>query len=131
MLRVVVSVAPSPFRQEWLSFLRSVSSLEVVEIVDSLADLPAAVRIFRPALTILDCGLISEACFDTLRQVKQFDPQCGCLVLVDNLLQMQQARQAGADWALLRGFSADEFFHVLKGVSRPVPGLAENSPLCG
>lgn len=120
MLTVLVLAAPGPFRQQWLSFLRSISSLELVEIMDCTAALPAAVRVFKPGLVIIDACIFDENGIEAVRRLRADQPGLNCLVLADNLKQMQRARQAGVETVLLRGFSASEFFRCLESLSSDV-----------
>jgi hypothetical protein len=125
MIETVVLSAPGIYRREWLSFLKSVPALHLAAITETLPDFLAAARAFRPGLAILDETVFGDGGPAMLAGLRDEEIVAGCLILVENLQQLQQAADMGCGHALLRGFAAREFFEHLSSLC---PGKVDEVP---
>jgi DNA-binding NarL/FixJ family response regulator len=67
----------------------------------------------RPAVVLLDTNLPGGLSL-VLKRIRSNGSQGRCLVLADNIEQQGEARLAGADATLLKGFSAVELYEVVE-----------------
>lgn len=84
-----------------------------VRIEKCAGDAIAAIVKIWPQLVIINSDLLDLSSFDFLKEIKSLDKNIPCIILVDTLEDITLAHQAGADSAILRGFSSNEFFGVL------------------
>jgi DNA-binding NarL/FixJ family response regulator len=119
--KTVVFTTPGPLQREWLSFLRTAPALDVVAVTENHAAFQAAIYANAPHLAILDSTWFSVHPPPDLHQLKAASRRLIFLAVVENLGQVTQALDAGADQALLRGFSAAEFFKFLQSISLAQP----------
>ncbi len=68
----------------------------------------------HPELILVDAAIIDEANWSALSNIKAVCPKTKILVLTDNDEQGQAAREAGADYYLLKGFPAAELVHLIE-----------------
>jgi DNA-binding NarL/FixJ family response regulator len=108
---VLMIGVPGRIQESLRTMLKAVPDLEVLEVEQG--HWPSAkLRQEKPDLVLLDSGLPAEE----VAWIKANWPSTGCLVLSDTTGQMQRAKAAGADAALLRGFTGNEFFATLRGL---------------
>jgi DNA-binding NarL/FixJ family response regulator len=83
---------------------------------------------WRPALALLDGGL-ADTILPLLALIKCNWPATRCLVLAENLQQMEEARARGADEVLLRGFENQELYTAIHTLlpTPPVPVITRDS----
>ncbi len=107
MRYAMLLMAVGPYRRNLLAFLAAVPELCLVGTVGSVEEFVTAVAYLPspPDLLILDYALLAA------RQA--LPGSIPYLVLAETLPQLQQALDAGAKCALLRGFSAAEFLAAL------------------
>jgi DNA-binding NarL/FixJ family response regulator len=111
---VLVAARPDRMRDSLLILLKSVLG---INIVGQAGDSSAALRMFsehHPALVLLDTNLPGEGFVTMLQHIKSDGFQSRCLVLADDAQRQQQAQAAGADAALLKGFTTAELFETTK-----------------
>lgn len=111
MYRTMLLMPAGPYRHNLQAFLASVPELLLVLTTASITELATAVtqQPSPPDLLILDYALLPAALPPTLRPIP-------CLALVETLPQLQQSLNKGTDYALLRGFSAADFFIALSAL---------------
>jgi len=68
----------------------------------------------HPELILIDASIIDESNWAALSKIKAGCPGTKILVLTDNDQQGQAAREAGADFYLLKGFPASELAHLVE-----------------
>jgi DNA-binding response OmpR family regulator len=110
MLKTLVLITANRYRQEQISFLRSVPDLDLLEPVETLQAFWQTLSAQRPDLVILDEVLFSDSGLGLFVRLKSEFPEIISLVFAEKYQQIQVATTAGADRVLLRGFSAKEFF---------------------
>ena len=125
MYATILFTTPGPYRRDLLIFLASVPELDVTATVETAAELAAAVTVptATAKLLILDYALLATA----VPLINAGLPGLRCLVLGETFPQLQQALAAGADCALLRGFSAAEFFIALRSLP-PATSFSSRTP---
>ena len=103
------------------ALLRTFPEIEIVGQADCESQALSLVAQQQPALVLLDSSLTSQEMLPTLIQIKDGYPRTHCIVLIENVQQQGEARGAGADIALISGFSAEVLHaaigHVLGSIS--------------
>jgi len=111
---VLIAAKPDRLRDS-LQFL--LETMPEINIIGPADDSSLALRLIsehHPALVLLDTNLPGEEMTTVLRWIKANGSRSRCLVLSDTFEQQQRAKSAGADVALVKGFSSAEFFRVMK-----------------
>jgi len=67
-----------------------------------------------PALVVVDVAWPGDGVSTMLRQIKDKEPRSRCLVLTEDRQQQQEAIDAGADVALIKGFPAARLFDIIE-----------------
>jgi CheY-like chemotaxis protein len=109
---VLIAASPGRMRDSLRLLLSCALGSMAVDLAD---DSPTACQIVTeqcPALVLLDTNLPGGLPV-VLSFICSNGAQSRCLVLVDNVRQQREAHRAGADAALLRGFSAAELYVVV------------------
>ncbi len=121
---MMLLMTASAYRRNLLAFLAAVPELRLVGMVDSVEELVTAVAQLPtpPDLLILDYALLVVARLALPGSIPR-------LVLAETIPQLQQALDAGADYALLRGFSATEFFVALRSLGLPAAFSEEQTTI--
>ncbi len=109
---VLVAAPPGRMRDSLCFLLRSVLGIEVAALADDCAAVSEWAAEGRPALVLLDGDLPGEgACAVVARlAVRRL---CQCIVLATCEQQRREALSAGADGALLKGYTAMELWALL------------------
>jgi len=94
-------------REGLQALLRTIPEIEIVGQADYESQALALIAQQQPALVLLDSSLTLQEMLPTLMQIKGGYPRTRCIVLVENAQQQGAAREAGADSALITGFSAE------------------------
>jgi DNA-binding NarL/FixJ family response regulator len=97
---------PGRMREGLQALLRTIPEIEIVGQADWESQALAMIALQHPALVLLDSSLTPGEMLPTLLRIKGEYPRMRCIVLVENAQQQDAARDAGADTALIRGFSA-------------------------
>ncbi len=113
---VLVAARPGRMRDSLQILLKMVNGINVVGHADDSSSAVRMVSMHRPALLLLDTNLPGEEISTVLKQIKANGSRSRCLVLVDSVQQRRDARTAGADVALIKGFPAAKLFEVIKGL---------------
>lgn len=105
-------------RRELLSFLKSIPDLELLNAPGAglSTDALAADESRSVDLLIFDIHSCDYDNWAEVRDIKAQLPRACCIMLVVSPQQMAGAGAAGADYTLLLGFSAAEFFEMLQGL---------------
>jgi len=112
---VLVAARPDRMRVS-LQTLLMVNGINVIGHADDSSSAVRMVSKHRPALLLLDTNLPGEEVSTVLKQIKANGSQSRCLVLVDNVQQQQEAKSAGADAVLLRGFRTAKLIEVVESL---------------
>jgi len=68
----------------------------------------------HPELIVVDAALFDEDNWSAITTIKADWPGTKVLVLTENDQQGQTAKEAGADFCLLKGFPATELAHLIE-----------------
>jgi DNA-binding NarL/FixJ family response regulator len=112
--KLLIAAEPDRMRDSLHLLLKTVRGISIVGLVD---DSSAALRMIserHPALVLLDTNLLGEEMATVLEQIKADESQSRCLVLADTFEQQREAGSAGADAALVKGFSMEELFQTIE-----------------
>jgi len=75
-----------------------------------------------PDLIVLNADAPDVSSLEVLKKIKLMNSHTRCIILVDTIDEIPSALQAGADSAILRGFSSSEFFGILnKMIAETIP----------
>jgi DNA-binding NarL/FixJ family response regulator len=124
-LTTLIFAAPGPLRESLNNFLAALPQVKIVGNAQFLPEALEEISRCAPHLLILDTHHWNGAEIELLRQVKARWPRLYCLVLADRPDQVTAARAAGAEEALLWGFSTDTFLTVIQHI--PLATQVENT----
>lgn len=113
MLAMIVA-RPGRRRESLRALLMAAPQVATVAQVN---DWPQALRESAgcpPALVVVDIDLSADEVQTLVRQLKARWPQTPSIILTDTIRQQEAAEAAGADAALLKGFSATELFVTME-----------------
>ena len=68
----------------------------------------------RPALVLVDMGLLGDDAQMILKQIKTGWPLTRCIVLADDVRQQQDAQVVGVDVVLIKGFLPTELIAAIE-----------------
>jgi len=98
------------------SLLRTVPQIEILAESNDPSILFKMNEEIHPELIVVDAALIGEDNWFAITKIKADWPATKVLVLTENDQQGQAARDAGADYFLLKGFSATELAKLIETV---------------
>ena len=110
----LVIAKPGHLRKGLQSILRTVPHIEI------LAESPDPSVLLKidgevcPELILVDAAIMGEANWSALRKSKAVFPGVKVIVLTENDQQGQDAKEAGADYYLLKGFPASELARLVE-----------------
>jgi DNA-binding NarL/FixJ family response regulator len=110
----MIIAKPGHLRTALQSLLRTVPQIEILAESDDPSILVKMNEDIHPELILVDGGLIEENDWSALTNIKANRPATKVLVLTDNDQQGLSAREAGADFYLLKGFPATELVHLIE-----------------
>jgi DNA-binding NarL/FixJ family response regulator len=110
----LIVAEPGRFRDSLRALLGATPQIGAVSQAD---DAVSALRIIaedHSALMFLDSSLPGNEVDAVMQRLRAECPQVRCIVLADNARQQQEAKVAGADAVLLKGFSTGELFQTVE-----------------
>ena len=105
---------PGHLRNGLQSLLRTVPQIEILAEAHDPSVLLKMDGEVRPEVIIVDGSIIDESNWSALAKIKAVCPRTKILVLTDNDQQGQVAREAGADYYVLKGFPATELAQLIE-----------------
>ena len=127
---VLVAAKPSRARDSLCFLLRTMPGIEVIDRADDGASTLTMIAEHCPTLALLDTNLTVEGIATVLRKIKASGSQSRCLVLADDAWQLREAKDAGADEVLLKGFSGTELFGAIAGLLLEQEGASSSRIQC-
>ncbi len=97
---------PGRMREGLQALLRTMPEIDIVGLEENESQALAQISRQQPAIVLLDSSLALQEILPLLSQIKGGYPRTRCIALVENVQQQSVAREAGADHALVTGFSA-------------------------
>ncbi|GIK43658.1 MAG: hypothetical protein BroJett011_74910 [Chloroflexota bacterium] len=95
-----------PIGESLLVLLQSLPQIETVRRARTLLTARQFIEHPHPALVLLDADSREHKLIEAVQNIKLSWPQARVIALVENELQQQTARLAGADAAFIRGIQA-------------------------
>jgi len=89
------------------ALLRTMPEIEIVEQADTASDALTLISQQVPVLVLLDSSLDLGEVLPMLVQIRGSYPETRCIALVENVQQQGAVTEAGADSALITGFSTE------------------------
>ena len=111
---VLIAAKPDRLRDSLQFLLKTMPGINIVGPADDSSLTLRLISEHRPALVLLDSNLPGEEMTTVLRRIKANGSRSHCLVLSDTFEQQRRAKSAGADVALVKGFSAAKLFEVME-----------------
>lgn len=111
---VLVAAKPSRIRDSLHVLLKTMRGITIVGPADDGASALRMVSEHHPALVLLDTNLPGEDALTVLKRIKANGSRSRWLVLSDTFGQQREARSAGADAALVKGFSTEKLFQTVE-----------------
>lgn len=110
----MIVAKPGHLRNALQSLLRTVPQIEILAESNDLSILRKMNENLHPDLILVDGGLIADDDWSALIKIKEDRPATKVLVLTENDKQGLSAREAGADFYLLKGFRASELAKLIE-----------------
>ena len=110
---VLVAARPNRMRDSLGIILRTMPQIDAIRYADDGSSALKMARELHPTLVVLDTNLPGQDAAAVLGQIKGNGSQGLCIILTDNAHQERQARSAGADATLLKGFPAARLFETV------------------
>ena len=114
IILALVIAKPGHLRNGLQSLLRAIPQIEILAESSDPSVLLKMNKEMLPEMILVDASLVDETNWSTLTKIKAVCPSTNILVLTDNDQQGQAAREAGADFYLLKGFPASELAHIIE-----------------
>jgi len=127
----IIAAPPGRLRDGWRALLAATPQIGQVRAVDDAVSTLELVATVSPDLVMLDAEAFGDQAGTLLAGIKELKPQCRCIALICNFSGGQQARSAGADAILIKGFSAAKLFGTvdrLLPAQRNTPGEDPPTP---
>ncbi|RLC78180.1 MAG: hypothetical protein DRJ03_15510 [Chloroflexi bacterium] len=112
--KLLIAAEPDRMRDSLHLLLKTARGIHIVGLADDSSVALRMVSEHRPALVLLDTNLLGEEMPTVLKKVKAKESQSRCLVLTDTFEQQREAGSAGADAALVKGFSIEKLFQTIE-----------------
>ena len=124
----LIIAKPGHLRNGLQSLLRSIPQIEVLAESHDPAILTKLNAGIHPDLILVDACMFNESNWNAIKKMKKDWPGIQVLMLTENDEQGQAAKEAGADFYLLKGFHASELAHLIETSLKQQSG-DENNPL--
>lgn len=111
--QVVIFAKPGRLRDGLQALLSSSQKVEVAGMAECSKSLFELIERGQPAMLILDTNLTFARVQETLREVRRSYAHIPCLVLADTSEQRALILEAGANQALIKGFSLGELWSAV------------------
>ncbi len=105
---------PGPLREGLRAALSAMPCMNVVGEVDAAI---SALRIRpdpAPALIVFSAESPDPGALDAWQEIRAHWPEAQCIILAETVQQQEEARAAGADLVLLKGFAAARLFAAVE-----------------
>jgi DNA-binding NarL/FixJ family response regulator len=110
----VIVAEPGRFRDSLRALLIATPQIDAVNQADDADSALRAIAEDHAALMFLDGSLPGDGVGAVLRGIRAEGSEVRCIVLADNARQQQEAKVAGADAVLLKGFPTAELFQAVE-----------------
>ena len=108
--RALIIAKPGPLREGLRAALSAMPSMCVVSEVDKATSALRSHLDPAPALILVSAESPGPGAVDAWEQIRAQWPEARYIILADTVEQREEARTAGADFVLLKGFAASQLF---------------------
>jgi DNA-binding NarL/FixJ family response regulator len=112
----LIVAQPGPLRDSLQALLTTMPQIEIVAEANEPSALLRLSDRIQPDIVLLDASVSENDVWAALAQIRERWPQVRVIVLVESSLQQEQAEEAGADVALLKGFPAARLAVTIEGL---------------
>ena len=112
--QAVIAARPGVIREALRATLAQFSRLEVLGVADGGLSTLNLVRKYKPALLVIDSGLLQDEILMLLEQSKEVYPQIQCLVVTETHRRQQILKAAGAETVILRNEPTERLVEALR-----------------
>lgn len=115
----LIIAKPGHLKNSLQSLLRTIPQIEMLAESNDPSILLRMDEEIHPELIVIDGRLIDDTSLSAIDKIKTDWPSTKILVLADDDQQGQAAREAGADYYLLKGFPATELAQLIESFLIP------------
>lgn len=120
LLSVLQVRTPDRISHSLLTMLNGLAEIQVVYCAGDAERAWETLTAYRPEVMLVDWDLPAAGAAALISRARQAFADLQCVAIVGGQAEQRAARQAGAQAALLRGFTLDEFAAVLR-ICAPAP----------
>jgi DNA-binding NarL/FixJ family response regulator len=102
----LIATRPGSLQSGLVALMTTMPQVNAVIVAEEAVSALRMIAEHLPTLVLLEMALPGEETRTVLKQIKATWPLVRCIVLADDVRQQQEAKAAGADGVLLKGFSA-------------------------
>lgn len=114
---VLIAKAAGRLCEGLISLLESQPSIQILGVIHhEKAFYEELERINEPFILIMDIDLFGEKIFEVCQKIKGEKPYSGCILLVNTIDEKEKSQTAGANEALIKGYSMDELLDAIQRV---------------
>lgn len=113
-ISILISSTAEKRRESLKATLSAEAELKIVAVTSDLLSAINLVALYHPDITLIDSPTMNGQLTSIISQIKEKYPFTYCIVLIGTLQQQEEARAAGADNTLLKGFRTSELLQMVK-----------------
>jgi DNA-binding NarL/FixJ family response regulator len=102
----LIATRPGSLQDSLVALMTTMPQVNAVLIAEDAASALRTMAQHRPPLVVLELGLPAEERHAVLNEIKTRWPLTRCIALADDIEQQREAKSAGADVVLIKGFAA-------------------------
>jgi CheY-like chemotaxis protein len=110
---LLIVARSNTWRDSLTALLKAMPQTHVLDPVEDCSTALHVVPKHQPAVVLVDINILDDETSTLLSQLKIDRPLARCLVFVDSYKRQVEARDAGADAVLLKGFTTPELFSTV------------------
>ena len=111
----LIVAQPGPLRDSLQALLATMPQIEIVAEANAPSALVRMSDRIQPDVVLLDASVPGNDVWHALREIRGWWACARTIVLVENSAQQAQAKEAGADVALFKGFPAARLAAIVQG----------------
>ena len=115
-MSVLIVAGPGSLRTGLQALLSSIVHVNNIEVAESKQAARQLASIHKPVLALLGSQGSSGQVWITLEAIKAASPQTRCIVLVEDVHQLQASNAERADALLLQGTAPEELVATIEGL---------------
>jgi DNA-binding NarL/FixJ family response regulator len=107
---------PGSLQNGLLAMMTTIPQIQAVLVAEEASRALRMIADHRPALVLLDTMLPGNEAGAVLKEIKTRWPSTRCIILADDVQQQREAKAAGADAVLIKGFPAAKLTATIEGL---------------